>query len=209
MKETIVFFDLETGGTEPKHPDIQLAAVAVRDWKEVASFERKIKFDPAVCDPEALRINHYTPEAWEKALPAETVAREFKAFLQDHADTRLISKVGNSYYTARLAGHNVASFDCPRLRTFMDSGLNGKFWPGCWWYPIDTYPIAIWYCVMKGIRSQDYQLQTLAKLFGIEAQGVAHEALADVRLAVRLAEFITRNSFGANAVAVDVPVTVE
>lgn len=209
MKETMVFFDLETGGTEPNHPDIQLAAVAVRDWKEVAVFERKIMFDPATCDPKALEINHYTPEAWANALPSVTVARDFRAFLQDHADTRLISKTGNPYYTARLAGHNVASFDCPRLRTFMDNGLSGKFWPGCWWYPIDTYPLAIWYCVTNGIRTQDYQLHTLAKFFGIEVQGEAHEALADVRVAVRLARFMTLNTFRADPSATGVPDTVE
>ncbi len=70
----------------------------------------------------------------------------------------------------------------------MDRALDGMFWPGCWWYPLDTYPVAIWYCTTRGIAVPDYQLQTLGKAFGIESQGEAHEALADVRTCVRIAE---------------------
>ena len=37
---SIVFFDLETGGLEPTHPDIQLAAVALDgEWNELESFD--------------------------------------------------------------------------------------------------------------------------------------------------------------------------
>lgn len=192
MNGTTVFFDFETGGTEPQHPNIQLAAVAVRDWKEVDVFERKIAFDPSKCDPEALRINGYRAEDWANAEPEHRVASAFRLFLERHADMELISKRGKPYTTARLAGHNVHAFDCPRLKTMMDRGLGGTFWPGCWWYPLDTYPVAIWHCTKNGIRVPDYQLQTLARVFGIESQGAAHEALADVRLCVRIAEVMAR-----------------
>ncbi len=61
-----IYFDTETGGVLPSHPTIQLAAIAVEDgtWNEAAGFERKIKFNEADADPEALKINHYEPEVW-------------------------------------------------------------------------------------------------------------------------------------------------
>ena len=57
MKGTTVFFDFESGGTEPEHPNIQLAAIAVRGWKEVDAFERKIDFIESDCDPAAIALN--------------------------------------------------------------------------------------------------------------------------------------------------------
>lgn len=46
-----VYYDVETGGTEPQHPTIQLAAIAVDGGKELGAFEQKIQFDEAACDP--------------------------------------------------------------------------------------------------------------------------------------------------------------
>lgn len=178
-----VFFDFETGGLDPKHPNIQLGAVALRDWQEVDAFEAKIAFDAATADPEALALNHYTPEAWANAKPEAQVAQEFERFLSRHAALKLISKRGKPYTTTRLAGHNVAGFDCERLKVMMDRHLMGQFWHGCWWYPFDTYPLAIW----KRPDLPKYDLQTLAKALEIEVDGAAHEALSDVRLCVKIA----------------------
>ena len=63
---TTVFFDLETGGVTPDHPDIQLAAIAVdSDLNELDSFERKIQFKESDADPEALKLNHYDASIWD------------------------------------------------------------------------------------------------------------------------------------------------
>jgi DNA polymerase III epsilon subunit-like protein len=191
MKGTTVFFDLETGGTEDDHPNIQIAAVAVRDWNEVDSFEVKIDFDENLCDPKALKVNGYKPEDWKNAVLPDEAARRFDAFCTKHADLTLISaRTGKPYTVARLAGHNVTSFDVPRTRRMMDAA-GVRFWKACWWYPLDTYQRAIWYFTESlYTMPPNFQMQTLAKFLGLPAQGAEHEALADARLCVQLARHL-------------------
>lgn len=193
MRLATVFFDLETGGVEERHPNIQLAAVAVRDWEIVDTFERKIRFDPAMCDPAALAMNGYREDVWHvEAAPEAEVARSFKRFLETYADLTLKStRTGRPYRAARMAGHNVVAFDVPRLRAMMDRAGIG-FWPGCWWYPLDTYQLAIWHFAQHEHLEapENFTLQGLASHFDIPAQGAAHEALADVKLSVKIAELL-------------------
>lgn len=192
MHGTTVFFDLETGGTEEKHPVIQLAAVAVRDWKEVDALECKVSFQEKECDPEALALNGYDRAVWDaKAVMPMVAASNFRTFLEKHADLTLVSaRTGRPYRAARMAGHNVVAFDIPRLRTFMDRARIG-WWPGCWWYPLDTYQRAIWLFAEQGLPPPaDYKLGTLAAHFSIPSQGAAHDALADVRTTVLVAKAI-------------------
>lgn len=181
-----VYLDLETGGLELTHPVIQIAAAYIdAHGAETATFECKVQFDPAVCDPEALKVNHYDPEVWAaNAVPERAAARGFAAWLRGCAHMRLMSKAGRPYEVARLIGHNIVAFDIPRLRALMERGGVG-FWKGCWWYPLDTYQRAIWWFTERGITPLNYQLGTIASYFGIEVP-VAHEALADVRTCVKV-----------------------
>lgn len=189
MNGTTIFLDFETGGLTDAHPNIQLAAIAVKDWREVDVFEKKIFFDVKACDAEALLVNGYTAERWAGAPFEADVASLFLQWLRPHADLTLISKRGTPYRTCRLAGHNIATFDGPRLRTMMDRHLAGVFWPGCWWYPLDTYQRAIWWFTERGLpMPANFQLQTLAAHFGIASQGTAHDALADVRTCAKVAK---------------------
>ena len=104
--------------------------------------------------------------------------------------TAISKKSGRPYETARMAGHNIVAFDIPRLRKMMDDAQVG-FWPGCWFWPLDTYQRAIWHFQERGIPPPDnYQLQTLASHFDIPRQGAEHEALADVRLTAKLAQVL-------------------
>lgn len=192
MNGTTVFFDLETGGVESHHPNIQIAAVAVKGWKEVEAFERKIRFEPSKCDPEALMLNGFREADWrEQAVPERDAMVAFDEFCWRHGDMRLVSgKTGRPYTMARLAGHNVAAFDVPRLRAAMERAGVG-FMRGCWWYPLDTLQRALWHFTERGLQPpENYKLQTLAQHLGIPAQGAAHEALADVRLSVLVAKSI-------------------
>ena len=193
MKLATVVFDLETGGLLDEHPNIQLAAVAVRSWKVVDTFERKIHFDVSKCDPAALRLNGYDELEWAKHGAHEAdVCQSFKRFLETYADLTLTStRTGRPYRAARMAGHNVVAFDVPRLRAMMDRAEIG-FWPGCWWYPLDTYQLALWHFATHPELSapQNFTLQELASHLDIPVEGAAHEALADVRLTVRIAQAI-------------------
>ena len=194
VQGTTVYFDLETGGIEAHQPNIQIAAIAVRDGVEVAAFEHKIRFDDSVADPEALAINHYDAAVWaDQAVTSETAVRAFSRFCRDHADLELLSKrTGRPYSVARLAGHNIVSFDIPRLRRMFDESTD-SYLPACWWYPLDTYQRAIWHFAERDIPTpENYKLSTLAAHFGLDAEG-AHDALADVRLSAGVAHAIARH----------------
>lgn len=197
--DEVTFFDLETGGTEDRHPTIQIAAVAVNiaqpDWPIVEEFERKVMFDPEVCDPEALKLNHYNPDVWEKeeVLPSR-VRIEFGAFLKRHATLQLTSAKGNDYVTAKIAGHNIIRFDLPRLDRLFGPG----FKPYAWWRALDTIALASW--IFDGHlagNSQSYpknlQLGTLCEFFDIKTEG-AHDALADVHLTIKLTKALLEYS---------------
>jgi len=189
MKTTTIFMDLETGGVEDHHPDIQLAAVAVREWEILDTFERKIAFDERAADPEALRINSYDRDVWyDKALPEEQVVLEFAGFLEQYRVLRKVSRRGNVFHVARLAGHNVARFDAPRLLRMFKRN-RGTFLPGDAFMPLDTMQLALWYFADTDEKPENFKLGTLCDFFAIDTEG-AHDALADVLNTVELAQHL-------------------
>jgi len=183
---TTVFFDFETGGVQDHHPNIQLAAVAVdSQWNELATFERKIQFNEADAEPEALKINHYDAEVWKAALPESKVVAEFAAFLKPFCCVEKTSKRGTPYYVARIAGHNAATFDGPRLRRmFADAG---QFLPTDL-HVRDTLQRALWWFDQKGEECKSFRLTELCKYFGVPVDDTAHDALTDVRLSIAIAK---------------------
>jgi DNA polymerase III epsilon subunit-like protein len=185
---TIVVFDTETGGVMPQHPTIQLAAIAVdeSEWKEIDSFQVKIRFDEAAADPEALRMNHYDPEVWKKeAVPPSDAARQFAQWVRPHCSIEMVSKrTGNPYTVAKLAGYNALTFDLPRLRELFGTA----FFP-CSYHVRDILQRAMfWYDEHpEEKRPESLKLGTVCAYFGIEVDG-AHDALADARMTAALAK---------------------
>jgi len=185
-----VFFDLETGGLEPGvHPIIQIAAVAVDrdDFKPLDEIELKIKFSVQDCNDTALKVNSFDPEVWEKeAVDQQTAMKAFSAFLKKHATLKLISKRGNLYYVALMAGHNAASFDGPFIQKWYRAA--DEFLPG-YFRVLCTSQLAQWYFYSRPDRKQpdNMKLGTLCKFFDIDLpEESAHDALADVRANVEL-----------------------
>lgn len=183
-----VFFDLETGGLLDEQPDIQLAAVAVldHDLTTVGEFQEKIQFDITKADPVALSMNHFDPVVWEReAIPEAEAVIRFADFISQFKCVHNISKrTGAPYLTAKLAGHNAATFDMPRLRRMFRRG-NYTFLaadPRVY----DTVQAAMWKLHVGPPYPANYKLSTLAEFWNIDASG-AHDALADVRLCVKLA----------------------
>lgn len=172
-----VVIDFETGGIEPRHPSIQIAAIAVdAEWREVASFERRVEFDVAECDPEALKMNHYDPALWAQALPPRVVAAQFAAWLKPYQCVSLVSKrTGRPYTVAQAAAFN-APFDQPRLvRLFGDTFCPVSFlWR-------DVLQRVLWHYDERGWPPANFKLATVAEALGIDTTG-AHDALTDVRL---------------------------
>jgi DNA polymerase III epsilon subunit-like protein len=193
MDKPIVWFDLETGGLRWKNPNIQLAAVVTEGEEEVDYFERKILFDPADCDPEALEVNCYDPEVWEaEAIHESVVVEEFSNFLRPFCAVPMISKKGKPYSIARCGGHNVARFDADRLhRLFKD---HNAFLPMTIFQPLDTYQRAIWYFEEHPDlpSPENLQLRSLCEYFHIRTFDGAHDALADARMTSELARCLCR-----------------
>jgi DNA polymerase III alpha subunit (gram-positive type) len=186
----IVFFDLETAGLKPEHAIIQIGAVAVdSSWKELEVFEQKIQFDPALAEPQALEVNHYSLDAWAaSAVPELTALRSFKAFLERHRTVKMISlRSGKPYTVARVAGHNIIGFDLERIaRAFK---RHGDFLPVQFSGALDTLQGAVWFFAShpKMQEPKNFKLETLVEYFEIESSG-AHEALVDVRITIELAK---------------------
>ncbi len=189
MKSPTVFFDSETAGLEPKHPTIQLAAVAIKGWKEVGTFERKIRFAESDADPEALEMNSYDRRTWaQDGVPERQALNEFAEFLRPFACVTFTSKrTGNPYSVSRLAGHNIQGFDLRRLRDAYQR--NRIFLPADGYRGLDTMQLALWHYAQEGRAVPSFKLVDLCQDLGIPTDD-AHDALADVRMSIRIAEAI-------------------
>jgi DNA polymerase III epsilon subunit-like protein len=193
---TLVFFDLETGGTKwwphrlnvatvPMNPIIQIAAIAVDEptFEEIEVFERKIRFDPSHAELEALAMNSYNAETWEKeAVSDHQARRSFDSFLRRHASIEKVSRTGDPYQIASLAGHNAAAFDLPFLRAWYEQV--GWFLPAAF-QVLDTMILARLYSEITFTHFQNYKLQTLCESLGVSPG--SHDALVDVRATVAIA----------------------
>lgn len=181
-----IYFDFETGGLLIEQPCIQLAAICVDDdsGQEIDRFERKIKFDPALCDPKALQINGYTAEIWKDAKDPARVVAEFSNFIHPHLCIEMKSaRTGNPYSVAKASGYNALTFDWPRLQR-----LYGKAFLPVSYHVRDVLQRAMfWFDENPHAgRPKDLKLSTVCAFFGIATDG-AHDALADVRMTAALA----------------------
>jgi DNA polymerase III epsilon subunit-like protein len=184
----IVHFDFETGGVEPKHPSIQLAAVAWDSGVELGSFEQKIAFKEADADQAALAMNHYDAAAWVDAKPPAVVAAKFAAWMRPYYAVKKTSpRTGNGYTVARLAGYNAAAFDMPRLREMFGT----QFLPAD--YPVrDVLQRVVFYFDERPdvTPPANLKLTTVCAFFGIDTAG-AHDALTDARMCAELHHRLT------------------
>jgi DNA polymerase III epsilon subunit-like protein len=202
MDQRQVFFDLETGGPDPKrHPIIQIAAIAVdHDLEVIEAFEAKIQFDKQRANAHSLRKNHYHPGIWAReAKDAKTVARDFSSFLRRHATADLLSAQGKSYRVAQLVAHN-AAFDGPFLAAWfekLDVYLPARRLVLC------TMQLAMWqFATGQLTPPANYQLATLCEHFGVSFHAAtAHDALGDVTATVQLFRAIVRSTQQAQSVA--------
>ena len=188
--DPIIYFDLETGGLEVTSPIIQIAATAVRpNGCGSVDFEAKLDFDRAAADPEALAMNHYDPEVWQKQqVPVIEGLSAFANWISQWKCVEMVSKrTGRAYQVARLAGYNAAAFDMPILmHACKAAGIFLPAHPS----PLDVMQLALWHFQGYKKRPESFKLADVCKFCGVALEG-AHDALADVRATAALAAALT------------------
>ena len=159
----LLFVDTETTGLDPlKHELIEVAAIRTSpDGRNVLSIY-KAKLRPTHAgdaDPQALKINGYTPEEWtpEKCETPLNVVNQLTTLALD----------------TMLVGHNV-SFD---ERFLLPLFQNYNFKPPWSYHKIDTVALA-YPLYLADPRLTKLSLGPLCEYFGMPAP--KHNALADV-----------------------------
>ena len=84
---------------------------------------------------------------------------------------------------ARLAGHNAATFDGPRLKDAFQR--YEMFLPA---HPLVMCSLqrAMWYAFETGTKFENLKLETLARHFGVPVDDSTHTPLTDCRLAIAI-----------------------
>lgn len=187
MEQRLVFFDLETGGPNPKrHPIVQLAAIATdAAGNAIEAFEAKVKFHPKTANGYSLRKNGYRSGVWAKeAREGNEVARDCASFLKRHATHPLTSAQGASYRVAQLVAHH-AAFDGPFLAAWFER--LGIYLPA-YRLVLCTMQLAMWQAATGDFPPPaNFQLATLCRHYGVPFHAAeAHDALGDVTATVRL-----------------------
>jgi DNA polymerase III epsilon subunit-like protein len=173
----IVFYDLETSGLEEYH-EITQAAFAVFDGNRLmASLEIKVKFDVSKASPEALQVNHYTPEAWVDAYEPVDAAKTIQKFLKIYAHIEQVGKKsGKPFKVAQLAGFNNLRFDADKLQKFF-KGVD-VFLPASF-VQLDVLQLALWFYYRNpDSKPENMKLETLCQVWGVKISN-AHDALSD------------------------------
>lgn len=178
MNKPVVFFDLETDSLELDCQIIQLGAVAMKGDRIVDQFEAKLKFDESKSNPEALKLNGYSKEAWINAVEPAVVCKQFAKWLEPYKVIEKISnKKGTPFKVAKLAGFNAPIFDVPRLQSLFKQ--HDVFLPADYRI-LDVMQMALWYFELTGISTpESLKLSKLCEYFGVPLTN-AHDALADV-----------------------------
>lgn len=197
MSDSTVYLDLETAGLAEDAEIIQLAAIAVAaDGSEAATFERKLRFNVDLADPEALRINHYDPDTWNREAVDQSVgAHEFARWLNEHRSVQMVSrKTSKPYTVARCAGYNPA-FD--KLRLWKLYERTGTFLPA---HPmmLDVMQRVLWYLQEnpQEAKPASMKLGDICAWLGMPLDGKAHDALSDIRATIAVAKAIRSRTEG-------------
>ncbi|QZT37384.1 UvrD-helicase domain-containing protein [Halosquirtibacter xylanolyticus] len=164
--DTLIVFDTETTGRDTKENDIiQIAAVKMKDGKNIATFNRYIRTNQAL--DQTVEIHHITPQYLDKhGEEAEVVLRDFIQFIGE--DTKLVA-------------HN-APFDIQMLKNNIDRHIGENIYK--------EYPIIDTLVMSRKLypTERSYRLEYLLERFKIEGKN-SHNALDDVLATCNLLYF--------------------
>lgn len=189
----LVFFDLETTGTNPgKHGIHQISGQIVIDGAVKETFDFHVQPNPkALIEEEALKVGGVTREQILAYPPMQQVYQEFVAMLGKYVDK--FNKKDKFF----LVGYNNAAFDNQFLRGFFLQ--NGDVYFGSWFWSnsIDVMVLASAYLATRRPEMENFKLSTVAKTLGIVVNDDSlHDAMYDIELTKAVFDIVTGNQYG-------------
>lgn len=188
----LVFFDLETTGTNPgKHGIHQISGQIVIDGVVKESFDFHVQPNPkALIEEEALKVGGVTREQILAYPPMQQVYQEFVAMLGKYVDK--FNKKDKFF----LVGYNNAAFDNQFLRGFFLQ--NGDVYFGSWFWSnsIDVMVLASAYLATRRPEMENFKLSTVAKTLGVNVNDESlHDAMYDIELTKAVFDIVTGNQY--------------
>nr|DAT40402.1 MAG TPA: DNA polymerase III subunit alpha [Caudoviricetes sp.] len=185
----LVFFDLETTGTNPgKHGIHQISGQIVIDGVIKETFDFHVQPNPrAMIEDEALKVGGVTREQILAYPPMQQVYQEFVAMLGKYVDK--FNKKDKFF----LVGYNNAAFDNQFLRGFFLQ--NGDVYFGSWFWSnsIDVMVLASAYLATRRPDMENFKLSTVAKNLGVNVNDESlHDAMYDIELTKAVFDIVTR-----------------
>lgn len=189
----LVFFDLETTGTNPGKNGIhQISGQIVIDGVVKESFDFHVQPNPkAIIEDEALKVGGVTREQIMAYPPMREVYAEFVAMLEKYVN-KYDSK--DKFF---LVGYNNAAFDNQFLRGFFLQ--NGDKYFGSWFWSntIDVMVLASAYLATRRPEMENFKLSTVAKTLGVNVNDDSlHNAMYDIELTKAIFDIVTGNRYG-------------
>lgn len=185
----LLFFDLETTGTNPGRNGIhQISGQIVIDGKHVPDFDFHVRPNPkAVIEDAALNVGGVTREQVLAYPPMGQVYKEFVAMLDKYVDKY------NKKDKFFLVGYNNAAFDNQFLRGFFLQNGDNYFGSYFWSNSIDVMVLASAYIADRRADMENYKLSTVAKFLGVSVSDDSlHNALYDIELTRAVYEIVKR-----------------
>lgn len=189
----LVFFDLETTGTNPgKHGIHQISGQIVIDGVVKESFDFHVQPNPkALIEEEALKVGGVTREQILAYPPMQQVYQEFVAMLGKYVDK--FNKKDKFF----LVGYNNAAFDNQFLRGFFLQNGDVYFSSWFWSNSIDVMVLASAYLATRRPEMENFKLSTVAKTLGIVVNDDSlHDAMYDIELTKAVFDIVTGNQYG-------------
>ncbi|MFC6346569.1 exonuclease domain-containing protein [Vagococcus carniphilus] len=161
-----ISFDIETTGLAYSDKMIQIAAVKYQNSKEVDYFSSFIDSDGKEISTPISYLTGITNDDLIGAPSLNIVMSQFIDFIDD----------------LPLIGHNITSFELPRIKKWADIDLRSKV-------AVDTYDFSS----TLPLEIDNYKLETLKNYYGIEAK--SHNALDDSRTTAIIFENFRNKNF--------------
>lgn len=159
-----ISFDIETTGFSYSDKLIQISGVKYSNGLEVEYFDEYVKLEGIEIPIHITRLTGITNEDVKYADTFDSVINKFKNFISD----------------TPLIGHNITSFELPRLLKWANLDLRNQV-------AVDTYN----YAQASDILVDDYKLETLKHHYNIK--NISHNALSDSRTTAKIYEYLKDN----------------